>query len=49
MKCYICCIEHTGVEQNNGNTTDTVHISLLVWWCSPFAFDIAAVRLLMDS
>jgi hypothetical protein len=22
---------HTGIGQNNGNTTDTVHISLLIW------------------
>jgi hypothetical protein len=30
------CSEHTGVEQNNGNTTDAVHISLLIWSWTTF-------------
>jgi hypothetical protein len=40
---------HTGVGQNNGNTTDTVHISLLIWRWTTFAFNTAAVLLVMDS
>jgi hypothetical protein len=39
----------TGVGQNNGNTTNTVHISLLIWCCTTFAFNTAAVLLGMDS
>jgi hypothetical protein len=27
---------HTGIGQNNGNTTDTVHISLLIWCWTTF-------------
>jgi hypothetical protein len=39
---------HTRVEQNNGNTTDTVHISL--YGVGPaFAFNTAALLLGMDS
>jgi hypothetical protein len=29
-------ITHTGFEQNNGNTTYTVHISLLIWCWTTF-------------
>jgi hypothetical protein len=40
---------YTGVGQNNGNTTDTVHISLLIWCWTTFAFSTAAILLRMDS
>jgi hypothetical protein len=29
-------ITYTGMGQNNGNTTDTVHISLLIWRWTAF-------------
>jgi hypothetical protein len=39
------CISDTGVGQNSGNITDTVHISLLIWCWTPNALNIAAVLL----
>jgi hypothetical protein len=55
-----CIYIYTGVEQNNGNTIDTVHISLLIWcWTTfflqystigpPFAFNTTTILLGMNS
>jgi hypothetical protein len=43
------CDKHTVVGENIGNTTHTVHISLLIWRWAVFAFSITAVLLRMDS
>jgi hypothetical protein len=39
----------TGVEQNNGNTTYTVHISLLLWCLTTVSVNTAAILLAVDS
>jgi hypothetical protein len=41
---------HTRLGQNNGNTTDTAHISFLIW-CGTnfFTFNTASILLGMDS
>jgi hypothetical protein len=41
--------KYTGVGKNNGNTTDTVHISLLIWCWTTFAFNTVAILLGIDS
>jgi hypothetical protein len=40
---------HTRVGQNNGNTTETVCISTLIWSCTTSAFNTAIILLEMDS
>jgi hypothetical protein len=47
--CNTAITKCTGVEQNNGKTTDTVHISLLIWCWTTYAFNTAAVLFGMDS
>jgi hypothetical protein len=31
-----CSAVNAAVEQNNGNTTDTIHISLVIWCWATF-------------
>jgi hypothetical protein len=47
FEIYYQC--YAGVGQNNGNTKDAVHISLLIWCWTTFAFNRATALLGTDS
>jgi hypothetical protein len=40
---------YTEVGKNNGNTTDTIYIFLLIWFGPLFAFNTAAILLGINS